>query len=225
MPQSSSQRLFQHASDAVVALAERTVRYRTFKAHDIVSRQGDKNSPLILVISGQLQVFKGVQDGREIGINLIGAGESCGHTAIIRGVPAVGSVAAVTNSVVGLIGRAEARSLFHAAGVSESLLKILSTRLHQSIARQAALVQPCAYGRVYAVLNTAVQETAGDAMPLIEFPSQAAIAVAANVSRETVSRAIGALARRGAIVKDGRRLRVRDRGVLATLTADNTLHL
>jgi CRP-like cAMP-binding protein len=220
-----AQRLFQHASDAVVALAERTVRYRTLKAHEIVSRQGDKKAPLILVISGQLQAFRGLEDGREIGICLIGPGESCGHCAIIRDTPTASSVATVTSAVVGLIGRAEARNLFRETGVSQALLEILSTRMNQAITRQAALVQPAAYGRVYAVLDTVVQEIAGEELPLIEFPSQAAIAVAANVSRETVSRAIGSLARCGVIVKDGRRLRVRDRGVLATLAADNALRL
>jgi CRP-like cAMP-binding protein len=225
VPPLSAQQLFQYAGDAVVALAERTVHYRTFKAHDIVSRQGDKNSPLILVISGQLQAFKGLEDGREIGISLIGPGESCGHCAIIQDTPAVSSVAAVTGAVVGVIGRAEARRLFRAPGVAQALLEILSTRMNQAITRQAALVQPAAYGRVYAVLDTVVQETADDALPLIEFPSQSAIAVAANVSRETVSRAIGSLARCGVIVKDGRRLRVRDRNVLATLAAGTTLGL
>jgi hypothetical protein len=128
VPPLGAQRLFQHASDAIVAQAARTVRYRTFKAHDIVSRQGDRNSLLILVISGQLQAFRGSEDGREIGINLIGPGESCGHCAIIQDTPAVSSIAAVTSAVVGMIGRTEARNLFRAAGVSEALLDILCTR-------------------------------------------------------------------------------------------------
>lgn len=225
VPALSAQGLFQYSSDTVVALAERAVRYRTFKAHDIISRQGDRNSPLILVISGQLQAFRGLEDGRQIGISLSGPGESCGHSAIIQGTPSIGSVAAVTETVVGLIGRADARSLFRAAGIPEALLQILSTRLHDAVARQAALVQPSAYGRVYAVLDAAVQDTVDDALALIEFPSQAAIAVAANVSRETVSRAIGSLARCGAIVKDGRRLRVRDRSVLTSLAADSAFNL
>jgi DNA-binding Lrp family transcriptional regulator len=78
-------------------------------------------------------------------------------------------------------------------------------------------VQPGAFGRVYAVLDAAVQETEAGVFPLIEFQSQSAMAVAANVSRETVSRAIASLTRRGVIVKDGRRLRVRDCSILAAM--------
>jgi DNA-binding transcriptional MocR family regulator len=50
-------------------------------------------------------------------------------------------------------------------------------------------------------------------------PNQNAIASMANVSRETVSRALGALVRAGVIRKDGRKLWVQDPMVLKRLAS------
>ncbi len=50
-------------------------------------------------------------------------------------------------------------------------------------------------------------------------PNQNAIASMANVSRETVSRALGALVRAGIIRKDGRRLLIQNPGIFKRLAS------
>ena len=214
------QRLFKHASDEIVALADRSVRYQKRASSDIVVRHGDPNSPLVLVISGQLQASSVSEDGHETGLSHITADESFGESAIVLDTPMVASVVASTSVVVGLISRVQARKLFCDPSVSVALLAILSNKLHRAIHGQSTLSMPRAYTRVYAVIDAVVAESADDAPPL---PNQTSIAIAANVSRETVSRAMKLLVQRRAIVKEGRRFRVYDRSVFAKLAAGDAL--
>jgi CRP-like cAMP-binding protein len=218
-----AQRLFKHASDEIVALADRYVHYQKRASSDIVVRHGDPNSPLVLVISGQLQASSVSEDGHETGLSHITAGESFGESAIVLDTPMVASVVASTSVVVGLISRVQARKLFCDPSVAAALLTVLSNKLHRAIHGQSTLSMPRAYSRVYAVIDAVVAESADDAPPL---PNQASIAIAANVSRETVSRAMKLLVQlvqRRAIVKEGRRFRVYDRSVFAKLAAGDAL--
>ncbi len=78
------------------------------------------------------------------------------------------------------------------------------------------------YSRIYAVLmNTAKKPSS--AQPVIEnLPTQQAIAMMANVSRETVSRAIQALVKMGMVTKDTKRLVVQDVATLEKLARGET---
>jgi CRP/FNR family cyclic AMP-dependent transcriptional regulator len=218
-----AQRLFKNTSDEIVALADRYVRYQQRASRQIVVSHGDPDSPLVLVISGRLQVSSVSEDGHETGLGQIKAGESFGESAIVLDTPIAASVIASTSVVVGLIGRVQARKLFCDHRVSVALLAIVSNKLHRAVCSQSTLSMPRAYARVCAVINAVVADSAGDARPLIELPNQASIAIAANVSRETVSRAMKLLIQRGGIVKEGRHVRICDRSVFAKLAADDAL--
>ncbi|REE22640.1 MULTISPECIES: Crp/Fnr family transcriptional regulator [unclassified Paraburkholderia] len=216
--------LFQNASEDVLARVRRCARYRKVKARDIVVHHGDSDSPLFLVISGQLHASSVSEAGHETGYSYIKAGESFGESAIILDTPVLASVTALTSGVVGVISRAQARELFCDASVAVALLSILSGKFHRAVRGQSTLSMPRAFSRVYAIINAALDESPDGTQPLIELPNQTAIATSANVSRETVSRAMKSLMQRGAVIKEGQRLRVLDRSIFSGLAlADETL--
>jgi DNA-binding GntR family transcriptional regulator len=74
-----------------------------------------------------------------------------------------------------------------------------------------------AYARVYSVLEASMKKSAGDLFTIENLPNQQAIAIMANVSRETVSRAIRSLIDGKVIERDYRRLIVRDAQLLKKL--------
>ncbi|AQV96381.1 Crp/Fnr family transcriptional regulator [Cupriavidus necator] len=209
--------MFVGVSDDVLASAN--LRFATFAPGDVIARHGDENSPLILIISGRAQASRYSEDGREHGIAFIRPGHSSGEAAILLNRPAMFSVVAVTRVLAGLMERAEARRLFNERGVGKALLELLASKLEQVVDNQATLTLPSAYARIYAAILSALRETPGEAEAQLELPSQAAIALAANVSRETVSRAMRVLAARGAIAREGRRYRLTERSVLRELAA------
>jgi CRP-like cAMP-binding protein len=218
-----AQRLFKYASDDAIALAERHVRYQRLDAREVIAHQGQSDSPLILVVSGQVEASTVSQDGHETSLSSTKAGESCGEIAIVLDVPSSASLSALTSAIVGVVSRRHAHMLFSDSGVTRSLIEILSGKFHQAIEGQSTLSMPRAYSRIYAIINAVLAETPVDAFPLIQLPNQAAIAIAANVSRETVSRAITSLMRSGAIAKAGRRYQVCNRNIFAAAVGGDAL--
>jgi CRP/FNR family transcriptional regulator, cyclic AMP receptor protein len=67
------------------------------------------------------------------------------------------------------------------------------------------------------VLEASMKKVAGDLLTIENLPNQQAIAIMANVSRETVSRAIRSLVEGHVIERDYRRLIVRDAAMLRKL--------
>ncbi|MEX3894780.1 Crp/Fnr family transcriptional regulator [Paraburkholderia sp. BR10954] len=149
-----------------------------------------------------MRVSGASETGHETYFSHVKAGQSFGESAIVLNTPLLASLAALTTGVVGVISRARTRELFLDPSVADALLAILSAKLHRAVHGQSTLSPPGAYSRVYAVINAVLTENTDIAQALIELPNQTAIAIAANVSRETVSRAMKSLMQRGAVVKE-----------------------
>jgi CRP/FNR family transcriptional regulator, cyclic AMP receptor protein len=211
------QTLFSKASEEVLCRAGSLMRVVEYRPGDFVFYQGDPRSPLALVVSGQLRSSAVSEDGTEVPIRAINAGESVGEMAILRSLPSPGNVAATKKSSVALINRADARPLFDDPGVARMLNGILALQLRRFVERHAAQGLPRADSRVSAVIESAIQNTEGNEYATIDLPDQATIAAMAKVSRETVSRVLKRLELRGIISKEGRRIQVRDRAALHNL--------
>jgi DNA-binding GntR family transcriptional regulator len=93
----------------------------------------------------------------------------------------------------------------------------MAHRLEVAVDNKAVMTEPSAYIRVYMAVLTVLEGRAGDEVPSLELPSQTTIALMANVSRETVSRAMKTLFSCGAVSKVGRRFCVVDRGLVEQL--------
>ncbi|MDF3886725.1 Crp/Fnr family transcriptional regulator [Cupriavidus basilensis] len=211
------QQLFKGVSDEMLTGAN--VRFATFAPGDVILHHGDSDSPFLLVVSGRVQALRFSEDGRETGFAFVQSGESYGETAIILGAPAIASITAITPVVVGLMERVEARRLFSDIGVSNALLRQLSNKLVRIVDNQVTLTRPSAYSRIYAVILALLKESLDEGGATLELPNQASIALAANVSRETVSRVVKTLLASGAITKEGRRFHVTDRSLIQKLAA------
>ena len=129
------------------------------------------------------------------------------------------SVVAAVPSVVAMMPANIARKLFtHHPVVAERLLLRLCHTIRQSSQIRSVLGMARAFSRIYAVLHGACQTHEQEGLVTLEnLPSQQAIALTANVSRETVSRAMQALFANKIVEKDNRRLIVRNPAALAKL--------
>jgi CRP-like cAMP-binding protein len=135
-----AQQLFAGVSDHT--LASTSVRFATFAPGDVISRQGDRHSPLVLVVSGLAHATRISEEGREISIEFARPGGACGESAILLGQPATASLLAVTEVLVGLVERAEATRLFADAVVSKGLMQLMSNRLERLVDGQTVLTRP-----------------------------------------------------------------------------------
>ncbi|WP_179401931.1 Crp/Fnr family transcriptional regulator [Burkholderia guangdongensis] len=212
------QKLLRNVTDDVIAEVSRHIHYRRFGKRDFVVHKGDAGTSLLMLISGRLQVIALSEDGREIGLNFVETGDYFGELSIIDGGPRSASIVATTESVVGFLPKPQAEALFYRnPAVVEALLQRLCRTIRQASNYRSMLGLSRAYARVYSVLATSMRKGVGDLLTIENLPNQQAIAIMANVSRETVSRAIRSLIDSQVIERDNRRLIVRKPELLAKL--------
>ncbi|MGY8526630.1 Crp/Fnr family transcriptional regulator [Paracidovorax citrulli] len=214
-----NQLLLRNLDEETIAEVSKHIRYRRFSKREFVVRKGESGTSLLMLISGRLQVIALSEDGREIGLDFVEPNDYFGELSIIDGGPRSASVIATTESVVGFLPKEHAQWLFyHHPSVIEALLRRLCNTIRQASNYRSLLGLTRAYARVYSVLETAIAKDATNGEQVIEsMPNQHAIAIMANVSRETVSRALKALQEAGVVEKQGRRLVVKDSEMLARL--------
>jgi CRP-like cAMP-binding protein len=192
------------------------VRPKCFRTGEVVTNRSDRNPPLVFVLSGRLQEIFLAEDGREIGLGFIEAGKHYGEISVIDGQPSGSAAIAVANSLVGLLERGRAYQLFtQCPAVSHALLYRLCGAVRQASSGRAMLGLQTAQARIAAVLAD-LATTVEDGAPVIEMlPPQRAIAIAANVSRESVCRYINALCDNGVARREGDRLILRNLDALS----------
>jgi CRP-like cAMP-binding protein len=215
------QELFRSSGDEIIKLASEMARVTDVKADEYVCFQGDIESPLILLLSGQLRTCTLSAEGHEIPIRIFGPGDSIGAASIVDESPITANVIATRKSTVVRLLRADARRLFLEPEVSRALNRLLARSVKGFASQHAEQGMPRAAARVSAVINSALSKV-GDASTTIELPNQATLGAMAKVSRETVSRVLASLERCGVIAKEGRQISVQDRAALRTIALGST---
>jgi CRP/FNR family transcriptional regulator, cyclic AMP receptor protein len=217
------QRLFQDLPLEVLQDVQPAVRLQEFGRRDFVLHKGVAGDALLMLVSGRLQVISTSESGKEVGISFIEPGDYFGEISLIDGGPRSASIVAMTQSVVGFLPKVKALWLFqNVPAIAARIQARLCTVIRNEIQFRSSMGSSKAYARIYSVICSNPQlekPPAQGPTPLDDMPNQNAIASMANVSRETVSRALGALVRAGVIRKDGRKLWVQDPMVLKRLAS------
>lgn len=211
--------LLSNARSEVVDLASKFIKITSVKEGDYICFQGDAQSPLIFLIEGQLRVSTYSEDGTEIPVGVVNPRQCAGEISILNRVPVCANVAAARDCTVGLLDRAHARQLLNDPDVARALNTLMAQRYMGLIMGRSAQSQSRAGARVSAVIEATIDERAGSDLPLIELPNQSTIAAMAKVSRETVSRVISSLEKRGVIKREGKAILIRDRVALRQLAS------
>lgn len=212
------QKLFSGVGDQVIQQVTGASKFVYFRKKEYVLQYGGRGTHLVLLITGKLQVVIPTEDGRDVGISFIEAGDYFGELSIIDDEPRSAAVIATTDSLVALIPKDRALELFHhqpviAANVLKRLCKMIRTNSHQ----RSTLGLAKAPNRVYSVLINTAQTQPGNLVSIENLPNQQSIAIMANVSRESVSRALSHLYATGILQKDYKRLIIRDLETLKKL--------
>jgi CRP/FNR family cyclic AMP-dependent transcriptional regulator len=192
--------------------------WREVAKKEAVLFKGSPGDHLLFLIKGRLQVLDVTESGREIGLNLLNAGDYFGELSIIDNEPRSASVVAMEKSLVALLPKAQAWELFHQNPlVAERVLLGLTRKLRNASTYQTILCLPNASQRVYALLQRLCKIAPGGLVVIEYPPKQQELAIMANTSRETVSRATKVLTDLRILEKDNHRLIVRDPEALARL--------
>ncbi|WP_417620983.1 Crp/Fnr family transcriptional regulator [Parasphingorhabdus sp.] len=184
----------------------------TYHHKDILAHQGDVGAKLWLVLEGRAQLQIIGIDGQTKLLAAHGPGELFGafpHERLVISDVVVQnrlSVLEITTAKMTALLQEEAR-------IGSGLSKILGRQYNAVLDRMAARITLTANGRIYAELL----HEAGDDGRISPPPVIAALALTAQTTRETGSRAINALERRGIIRRDDEQLEIISKSLLEEL--------
>jgi CRP/FNR family cyclic AMP-dependent transcriptional regulator len=178
-------------------LLDRSMRVIDLPHRSVLGHQGDPLDQCWLMLDGAVHVQLIGWDGQRVQLAYHGPGEIFGaypepstHRADIV---VEGEAQALRIATTALAGLADAH-----APIAAGLARLLARQLDMALDRMAARTTLSAAGRVYAEL----MRMADKEHRIRPQPKVTALGLSANVSRETASRAIAVLERRGIVRRD-----------------------
>jgi CRP-like cAMP-binding protein len=204
------------AADDVDALHAAGAR-RTFASGELLCREGDVGSAVVVVLAGFVKLTKTALNGRETMLELRGPGEVLGEMSIVDGSPQSANAIALDDGEALTIDAARFETLRRErAAIANALLTVVVRRLRQASERQLELGTDDVISRVcrrLVELASAHGEVRADGT-LVQLLSQQDLADWAGVSRDGVVRALHEL-RTAGLVESGRgRLLIKDLGAV-----------
>ena len=180
---------------------------RSFRKNVIVVNEGDETNSLYVVLSGRVKVYITGEDGREVVLNTMDAGDYFGEL-VIDGGPRAASVMTLEASRLFVIPQSDVEGLLmeNAVFARDLLIKVIGkTRSLTAKVRDLALRD--VYGRFVRFLEESAVERDG-VRAVTERLTQSDIAARIGGSREMVSRIVRDLTQGGYISVERKRIRV-----------------
>lgn len=210
--------LLAELSELEMARVKSDIRFRQYTKREVVLHKGGSGDGLLFLLGGQLQVVDITEDGRAIGLRMLAPGDFFGEIALINNTTRSASVVAMSDAVVAFLPAGTALHLFsHAPSVANQMLRYLAQKIQRDSEFRSLLSINNTSRRIYTYLLL-MQKSAPDGGALDNLPTHQDIANMINTSRETVTRALLALAQQGIVRKDAHRLVIQDLEALQKLT-------
>lgn len=181
---------------------------RPHPADQVMLLESDWGNAVYFILEGWMKIRTYNLEGREITLNILGPGELFGEMASLDQVPRSTDVMTLTPALIGSIPAADfVKFLTTEPQAGIRLAKLMAQRLRQ-LNRRLRLREADSTARVVDILlflaegQGRVSET-GTAIPLLAHRELGSLA---GMTRETVTRVLGKLERKGLIRRDGETL-------------------
>jgi CRP/FNR family transcriptional regulator, cyclic AMP receptor protein len=172
---------------------------RRYAAHAPILRQGDRSDETYLLVDGRAQALLYGAEGQLVLLQEFGPGDIFGAIAQPESEPHRAHVTAVEDARAAIFAALDFLGLIEThACVALTVTRTLLKQLRAATGRMAERTTLSAVGRIHAELL----RLAGDDQAIRPMPVFAALAVRVNSTRETVSRTISALERRGVVRRE-----------------------
>ncbi len=204
-------------SDEEMLKIKTELRIRQYAKREVVLHKGGIGDGLLFLLSGQLQVIDVTEDGRAIGLRMLAPGDFFGEIALINNSTRSASVVAMTEVLVAFLPAPTAMHLFaHSPSVAAQMLRHLAQKIQRDSEFRSLLSINNTAKRIYTYLVLMKRE-APDGTVVENLPTHQDIANMINTSRETVTRALLALAQQGIVQKEPHRLVIKNPEALQKL--------
>jgi len=188
---------------------------RKVSADTLILQADEEGDTLFVILSGRVTVSMHSDEGREVILSIMNDSEFFGEISLLDGEPRSASITATQDTELLLLRRADFLDcLSKNPKMVGTLLSSLASRLRRTNRQVESLALLNSYGRVAGVLLQLAEDQGvyqkDGSITITERPILQEIAGLAGTSRETVSRILNNLERDDYLVRDGRKIHLRD---------------
>ncbi len=205
--------IFSEIDAQMLARIEEVGIVRNYKKDMIILDETNEGTGLFIVTKGEVKVTRNDSEGREIILSILGEYEYFGEMSLLDGNHPSANVVAMGDTELFYIGREEFMQLIeYNPKITYALLEGLIRRLRAADDKIKSLSLLKAEGKIVAAIIQ-IAETSGkmkQGLVEVELPYQHEIANIAGTSRETVSRILHSLERKGIVQLDGSKIKIPD---------------
>jgi len=202
--------LFADIKDEILEKIFDLVQKRVYKRNNIILMEEDVGDTLFILNEGSVKITRLSDDGREVILSILGDGDFFGEMSIFDGESRSANVIALEDSKVFILKRGDFLDLLEKhPKIAIALLQEMAVRLRRSDQQIEGLSLSDAESRIAMSIIRLAEDLGVIKMGQViinNLPFQQDIANMAGTSRETVSRMLKALERKGLIQRKGRKL-------------------
>jgi len=205
--------IFSELSDDDLASLARLGNRRRYPKDGVVFFENEQGDSIFMISEGRVKVAILGDDGREIILSVLGPGDFFGEMALLDNEPRSATAIAAEESELLCVSRADFQSALSAnPSIMAGLIRSLTARLRKADHQISTLALLDVYGRVARVILDIAKEEGKrlkDGRIAFRRATHQEIANRIGTTRETVTRMLKDLERRGLIQVEGREIIVR----------------
>ncbi len=202
--------LFSELEDKEIDILLKAAEKKKYRKNKVIFFEDEFGDVFFLIISGKIKVTKISPDGHEIILSILKEGDFFGEMSLLDNEPRSATAIALDDSELIVLKQKNFLSILYENKVLlRKLLSVLSQRLRKADKKIGDLALLKVQGRVaQLILDLAKKEgiSLDDGSISISVPSKKEIAGMVGASRETVSRSVNELKRKGYINQVKRKL-------------------
>ena len=195
---------FQGLPDPVVQQATAQVVTRRHPANQVILLENDWGSSVYFILDGWVKIRTYNLDGKEITLNILGRGELFGEMAPLDEVPRSTDVITLVPTVIGNLPAQDFVNLIHTEPLAGIRLSQLMARRLRQVNRRLRLRESDSTSRVTDIILFLADGQGKQGDDGVEIPNlpHRELSSLSGLARETVTRVLNKLEKKGLIVRD-----------------------
>jgi CRP-like cAMP-binding protein len=202
--------IFSELSDFDVATLSRVATRRRYPKDTVIFFENEEGDFFFMILEGRIKVTILGDDGREIILSVLGAGDFFGEMALLDNEPRSATAIAIEESELLSLHRTDFQNVIaDNRAIMSALIRILTARLRRANHQISTLALLDVYGRVARVMLDMAKEEGKrlkDGRIAFRRATHQEIANRIGTTRETVTRMLKDLERHGLIRVEGKEI-------------------
>ncbi|WP_017300119.1 Crp/Fnr family transcriptional regulator [Nodosilinea nodulosa] len=211
--------LFQDLPEEAVAEATSHVVSRRHPANQVILLENDWGSSVYFILEGWVKIRTYNLDGKEVTLNILGKGELFGEMAPLEEVPRSTDVITLVPTVIGSMPASDFVKLLNTQPLAGIRLSQLMARRLRQVNRRLRLRESDSTSRVADIILFLADGQGQRSASGVEIPNlpHRELSSLSGLARETVTRVLSKLEKKGLIVRDKDLMNIPDINALERL--------